>query len=112
MGTIVTNGLVGCWDMASTKSYPGSGTTWTDLSKEGNNGTLTNGPTPRTSHGGSIEFDGTDDFISVPHSSSLDITAELTIDTWVYFNGEGTRNHVIVAKENTANMQYALLLRP
>ena len=53
---IVTNGLVGYWDAASKRSYPGSGTTWTDLSKEGNGGTLTNGPTPRTSHGGSAEI--------------------------------------------------------
>jgi len=37
---IVSNGLVLCLDAANTKSYPGSGTTWSDLSSNGNNGTL------------------------------------------------------------------------
>jgi hypothetical protein len=37
---IVTNGLVLCLDAANTKSYPGSGTTWTDLSGNGNHFTI------------------------------------------------------------------------
>jgi len=41
--SIITNGLVLCLDAANSKSYPGSGTTWTDLSGNGNNGTLVNG---------------------------------------------------------------------
>jgi hypothetical protein len=35
---IVTNGLVFYVDAANTRSYPGSGTVWTDLSRGGNNG--------------------------------------------------------------------------
>jgi hypothetical protein len=42
---IVTDGLVLCLDAGNPKSYTGSGTTWTDLSGNGNNGTLTNSPT-------------------------------------------------------------------
>jgi hypothetical protein len=41
---IVTDGLVLALDAANSKSYPGSGTTWTDLSGFGNNVTITNGP--------------------------------------------------------------------
>lgn len=37
---IVMNGLVLCLDAANTKSYPGTGATWNDLSGNGNNGTL------------------------------------------------------------------------
>ena len=37
---IVTDGLVLALDAGSENSYPGSGTTWTDLSGNGNNGTL------------------------------------------------------------------------
>ena len=59
--SLVMNGLVLCLDAANPKSYPGSGTTWTDLSGGGNNGTLTNGPTYSSSNGGSIVFDGVDD---------------------------------------------------
>ena len=38
----VIDGLVLALDAGNTKSYPGSGTTWTDLSGHGNDGTLTN----------------------------------------------------------------------
>ena len=59
--SIVTDGLVLCLDAANPRSYPGSGTSWLDLSGQGNNGTLTNGPIFSSSNGGSIVFDGVDD---------------------------------------------------
>ena len=43
--SIITDGLELCFDAANTKSYPGSGTTWTDMGSKGIDGTLTNGPT-------------------------------------------------------------------
>lgn len=66
---IVTDGLVLCLDAANAKSYPGSGTTWTDLSGNGRNGTLVNGPTFDSSNGGSIAFDETNDYVSVNNFS-------------------------------------------
>ena len=63
----VTDGLVLCLDAGNTKSYPGSGTTWTDLSGRGNNGTLVNGPTYSSTNNGSIVFDGTNDYVSIPN---------------------------------------------
>jgi hypothetical protein len=81
---VITDGLILYLDAANTKSYPGSGTTWTDLSRGGNNGTLTNGPTFNSGNGGSIVFDGTNDFISILGSTSI-TTATLLI--WVYRNG-------------------------
>ncbi len=62
---IVTDGLVLYLDAANTRSYPGTGTVWTDLSRSGNNGTLTNGPTFNSSNNGSIVFDGTNDYINM-----------------------------------------------
>jgi hypothetical protein len=60
----VTDGLVLYLDAAKKESYPGSGTVWNDLSGNGNNGTLTNGPTHTGfSKTGSIQFDGVDDYI-------------------------------------------------
>lgn len=78
---IVTNGLVLCLDAGNTKSYPGSGTTWTDLSRSGNNGTLTNGPTFSSGNGGSIVFDGANDYVAIP-SSSLVSGSQMTFDVW------------------------------
>jgi len=59
----VTDGLVLCLDAGNRKSYPGSGTVWTDLSGRGNTGTLTNGPTYSSANGGSIVFDGSNDYV-------------------------------------------------
>jgi hypothetical protein len=63
---IITDGLVLCLDAANPKSYGGSGTTWTDLSGRGNNGTLVNGPTYSSANGGVIALDGVNDYIDVP----------------------------------------------
>ena len=63
-GGIVTNGLVLDLDAAKKDSYPGTGTAWNDISGNRNNGTLTNGPTFSTNNGGSIVFDGVDDYAS------------------------------------------------
>ena len=61
---IVTNGLVLCLDAADKRSYPGSGTTWFDRSGRGNNGTLINSPTYDSNNGGSIVFNGTNNYVS------------------------------------------------
>jgi hypothetical protein len=77
---IVTDGLVLCLDAANTKSYPGSGTTWTDLSSNGNTGTLTNGPTYSSDNFGSIVFDGVDDLsISTPTPLLLQGNPDITV---------------------------------
>jgi len=83
---IVSNGLVLCLDAANKRSYPGTGTTWTDLSGNGNNGTLTNGPTFNAGNMGSILYDGADDQIDCGNNSSLNISTNLTLGIWVKFN--------------------------
>lgn len=60
---IVTDGLVLCLDAGNKLSYPGTGTTWTDLTRNKNNGALTNGPTFSNAGGGTIVFDGVNDYI-------------------------------------------------
>jgi surface protein len=66
---IVTDGLVLNVDAGFDGSYPASGTTWRDLSVSGNNGTLINSPGFYDNGGGSIVFDGTDDYINIPSTS-------------------------------------------
>ena len=61
---IVTDGLVLCLDAANSKSIVSGSTTWNDLSRGGNNGNLVNGPTFNSGNGGSILFDGVDDYVS------------------------------------------------
>lgn len=84
-GQIVTSGLVLCLNAADKNSYPGTGTTWTDLSGNSNNGTLTNGPTFNSGNGGSIVFDGVDDSTVLPNSSTLSAgTGDFTYSAWIY----------------------------
>jgi hypothetical protein len=64
MPTIVGDGLVLNLDAKINSSYPGSGTSWNDVSGLGNNGTLTNGPTFNSGLG-AIIFDGTNDYVQV-----------------------------------------------
>ena len=83
--TVVTNGLVLSLDAADRNSYPGSGTTWTDMSGNGNNGTLTNGPTFSSANQGAIVFDGVDDYANF--GNILNFTSEpFTFSHWFYCN--------------------------
>lgn len=60
---IVTDGLILYFDAANLRSYPGSGTVWSDLSGNNNSGSLTNGPTFDNTGGGSIVLDGSNDSV-------------------------------------------------
>jgi hypothetical protein len=59
----ITNGLVLALDAGNSKSYPGTGTAWTDLSGNGNTGTLVNGVGYSGSNGGALTFDGVNDYV-------------------------------------------------
>lgn len=83
-GNIVTNGLVLNLNAGNPRSYPPpyNSTTWTDLSGNGNNGTLTNGPTYNTGSGGSIVFDGTNDFVDLPTLGNPIAINNFTYNFW------------------------------
>ena len=109
------SGLVLALDAGNTKSYPGSGTTWTDLSGRGNNGTLVNGVGYVGTNGGSLSFDGSNDYISIPSSNnkfswtpSGSGNNNLSIEMWLKcgetdaymlskpWNGSGEYNYFII----------------
>jgi hypothetical protein len=79
---IVTDGLVLWLDAGITPSYPGSGNTWSDLSGNNYNGTLTNGPTYSSSNGGSIFFDGWNDYVNLPYTL-LSGTGNFSVSVWL-----------------------------
>jgi hypothetical protein len=93
---IVTDGLVLALDAANVKSYPGSGTSWSDLSGNNNNGTLTNGPTFSGENGGSIVFDGVNDFVQCTGTVSL---TAATFIVWIRRNGtQGTYDGILFSR--------------
>jgi hypothetical protein len=115
---IVTSGLVLALDAANKVSYPGTGTTWYDLSGNGNTGTLTNGPTFSNVNLGTIVFDGTNDYVSITNNSTLRPTTELTIEYIIkgttpsgwcpiigYGNGDYTNGNYLCWVETGGNLQ-------
>ena len=88
-GGIVKDGLILHLDAAQPSSYPGIGTAWTDLSGNGNTGTLINGPTYDIANGGSFTFDGVDEYATFPSGPTLGITSSTstwTVDAWFKVN--------------------------
>ena len=84
---LVTDGLVLCVDAANSKSYVSGSTTWRDISLNSFNGSFVNGPTFNNANGGSIVFDGSNDYISfgaVSTTSPLSFTSgSFTLEHWV-----------------------------
>lgn len=94
---IVRDGLVLALDAGSIRSYPGSGTTWYDLSGNGNNGTL-NSVTHATNNGGVFQTAGSSTSyidISSPNMAS----SNYTVFTAARYNG-GTRGRMVNGKVN------------
>lgn len=98
---IVTDGLVLCLDAANKKSYPGSGTTWNDLSGNGNNGTTINGVGYSSANSGSMLFDGVDDRVDIsPTNFNL---AQFSIECWIKSNDISTDYLRIIHKADTTS---------
>ena len=117
---IVTGGLVLHLDAGNSTSYPGSGTTWTDLSGNGNNATLINTPTYSSANGGHLLFNGTNERLDLDSSLNLSTNTGFTMclflqqttpqtgASWNYFNLQnpvetgtfGTGNTTFLFKDN------------
>ena len=95
---IVTDGLVFCVDAADTRSYPGTGTTWTDRSVSGNNGTLTNGPTFSSDNRGSIVFDGSNDYVELIATGSEYNFSNISVGCWFKTSTTSSNPKTLVSK--------------
>lgn len=86
---ISESGLVLALDAGNPKSYPGTGTAWTDLTNNGRNGTLTNMEVPgdyTSTNGGILTFDGANEFVGLSGSSI--VVTEATFTAWIRRNGD------------------------
>ena len=91
--SIVTRGLSIHFDASAKDSYPETGTSWFDLVTSAT-GTLTNGPTFSSGNQGYINFDGTNDYVTIPDSSNWDFgTGEFSIEMWIYLDGAQPQNY-------------------
>jgi hypothetical protein len=100
-GASVVDSSLKLWlDAAQTASYPGTGTTWTDLSGTGNNGTLVNSPIYTSSNGGGLVFD-TSKYVTL--ASAIALTGNFTISWWGYLTGTISNNQGIIYSGVTGN---------
>jgi hypothetical protein len=105
---IIRNGLVLSLDAASKNSYPGSGTTWTDLSGNNNNGTLVNSPTFNSANFGNFTFNGSTNYIDLGNPSSLNVL-NFTIAVWAKSNTFTNYQNLIFKGDGTAG-QYGIAI--
>jgi hypothetical protein len=102
--SIVTSGLVLNLDAGNNSSYPGYGTTWTDLSNSNNNGTLIGGLTYDSSNGGSIVFsDSTSSsrkYITLD-PSKIPTGNEVTLCFWSYGVSKTSTNTIFNSEIST-----------
>lgn len=87
---IVTSGLVLNLDAGNTKSYPRSGTIWRDLSGNNYSGSLVNGPTFNSANGGTIVFDGTNDYTVLTRPAQIITSGSISINLWAKWTTVGT----------------------
>lgn len=102
-------------DAANKKSYPGTGTTWNDLTINKNIGTFVNSPTFDSSNGGCISF--TTSYVSSPSSSVYQLGANnFTIESWVYLNAypvnnNGVYNSMIICKDQPSLRDFNFVIQ-
>jgi hypothetical protein len=97
----VTSGLVLSLDAGNPASYPGSGTTWTDLSGNNNDATMTN-PVWTNTNSGYFTFDGTASSYGVVADSASMSPTSITWETWVQISGVPVSNYSWVVRNGWA----------
>jgi len=115
--SIVQDGLVLYLDAGNKASYPGTGTTWTDLSGNGNNATLFNGVNFDINNGGALVFDGIDDYArysaNLTESFSVITIARSVPALWNNYAGLGSSRNIngfILHNEiNTSSVRHFVL---
>jgi len=86
--------LIGYWSFDATES---NGTIW-DNSSWGNHGILKNHATNLSVNGKfgqAMEFDGVDDYVSIPHSESINIIDAITIEAYINRESTGTWQRIV-----------------
>lgn len=98
---IVNNGLVLHLDAGNSRSYPGTGTAWIDLSGNGNTSTLVNGVSYNTVNNGRFTFDKVNDNVSVPSiNRGINTTIEIVFSTTSVSTDTSVRQYLYTQQRN------------
>jgi hypothetical protein len=82
---------------SDTASYPGTGTTWFDLTSNGNNGTISN---TTWNPGGYFDFNGSLSKVDLGTSFANNVS-QATYSAWVNFDNLNTQNFIIFPDSGT-----------
>ena len=106
---IVTDGLVLTLDAANTKSYPGSGTAWNDLSGNSEDFTLYNSPTfSSTTNSGILTFDGVNDYGQANTAKVIPDTDAFSVVFAFAITGTGGRGGIFERNPNSPYNGFSL----
>jgi hypothetical protein len=112
---IVMNGLIHYLDAGYNGSYPTSGTSWYNISGvSGGTGTLTNGPVYSGDGGGSIVFDGVDDYVSTLNSTNINSiysNNQFTLQIWIKYDDSGQYRNIAGVLKNSDFTFFAIGMR-
>lgn len=100
---ITSNGLILFLDAGDTRSYPGSGTVWTDRSGQGNIANLANGIGFDSANKGSLIFDGVDDLATMGRVPVLSASGLLSYSIW-FKTSDTTKIQQVLCVTNWSNM--------
>ena len=108
---IVTDGLVFCVDAANKRSYPGAGTTWTDLTANKNNGTFTNMTSSNFNAGnaGSLTFDGGNEYVNFGPTNDIVGNNPAAISLSVWFKTDNNSQKFYIASFKRFSSQSTLV---
>ena len=109
---LVTYKLILWYDAGNTSSYPGSGTTITDLSVGGVNATLNNGTAYSSADGGKFVLDGVNDWINTSGTTSFPWNvraSDFTIEVWVKFSNANHSARIFGTRNNSTGGQFFLI---
>jgi len=100
---VISDGLVLYLDATNTRSYSGTGSSWYDLSVYGNNSTLVSSPTFINNKYGQLAFNGSTQYATVPHTSTLWNGQTFTLSLWAKKTGTGDGNDRAIMISKDAN---------
>jgi hypothetical protein len=95
--------LIGHWQLND-----GSGTTASDASGNGRNGTLSGCSWVASGLGGALQLDGVDDYVSVPDAAALRLTGDMSIALWFRYDNAVKNWQRLLGKGTSDARNYGL----
>jgi hypothetical protein len=101
--TTTSNGLVAAYGFNE-----GSGTTVKDSSGNNNTGTISNATWATGRYGKALSFNGTNSWVTVQNSASLNLTGPMTLEAWIETSASPTDWQALIFKEMPSDTAYYL----